>query len=542
MSKWITGLLIGLAFVTQMVVMLPSGSTYCHEDRCGDYYWGVHEHDGIWHLALANAAFKGLPLSMPTFAGARLTGYNWLIDLPIFLLTKVGVPAQFTYFKILPVIWFLLMIVSWRTFARSYSHANEKYWQWLLFFLFFGSSLSFILTLWHQGSLVGNSALLAMQPPMMLSNIQFAYTLPLLASVAGILFRNKKRFSEEVVLLVTLFVAFGLKFYGGAIILAFIVIHSLLYKQWKRMVAVLCVATAAIVLFYQPKWGGSAILSFAPLATVYPIIEEKLLFYVPPLANARYSPNLLKQVVVAIVAVTIFIMFNFGTRLIGILRVGKLTRYEWSVFLTAMVAVLANILLVQRGEWWNTVQFLYYGFFLLNILVAKELAEWEKGNKTPIAKRIVMILVVAFSVPGSLDTLRVFAHFPAGSYVSEQEKEILGELKNQPEGVVLALPLTRSEAGLSYSPAPLYHRYETAYVAAYTGKLTYFNDTVQSRLVGINYSDREIGVKSGDCQVLDEIDYIYIAGEKSQIQPWEQCNRQIKIIKSNDVASLYQVM
>ena len=95
-SSWLTRIIIGIALITQMLIMFPSGSRYCYQDRCGDYYWGVHEHDGIWHLALANAAFKSFPLKMPTFAGESLTGYNWLIDFPIFLFAKVGIPTSFT--------------------------------------------------------------------------------------------------------------------------------------------------------------------------------------------------------------------------------------------------------------------------------------------------------------------------------------------------------------------------------------------------------------------------------------------------------------
>ena len=72
--KWLTRVIIAAAFVVQMLVMWPSGSRYCADNRCGDYYWGVHEHDGIWHMALAETAFEKGSLQMPTFAGEELAG------------------------------------------------------------------------------------------------------------------------------------------------------------------------------------------------------------------------------------------------------------------------------------------------------------------------------------------------------------------------------------------------------------------------------------------------------------------------------------
>jgi len=536
---WLTTLIIAIAFVTQMLVMWPSGSRYCYNERCGDYYWGVHEHDGIWHMALANAAFENGSIRMPTYSGEELTGYNWLIDYPLYLLTLVGIPASISYFKILPVIWFVLMIVVWRKFATQYRPKDESYFRWLLFWLFFSNSLSYVLTLWHEGSWLGSSSTLSMQPPVMLTNLQFAYTLPILGYLLVILGDPKKNYRKEILIGVVLFLAMGLKFYGGAVLLALVVIHSVLYKNWKRILIAGIAILTAVFIFYQPKVGGGAIMLIKPLATVYPIIEEKSLFYFEKLAMAKYSDSSIKQVVTAIIALGIFVVFNFGFRIIALLGIKKWNKYEWSIALTIIVAILANVFLVQRGEWWNTVQFLYYGFFLAGVLAAKQMSEWSVRSK--VLGSIAGVVIVISCLPNAIDTWRVFTQYPPGSYVSDQEKTIFAELKKQPEGVVLALPLARNEVGLPYAPAPLYHRYESAYVAAYSGKLTYFNDSVQSRLVGIDYTEREWKVKNSDCSVLSEVEYIYIAGEQTQIDPWEKCNTKLSLITTNSAASLYKV-
>jgi hypothetical protein len=537
--KWLTSIIVAFAFVTQMLIMWPSGSRYCSENRCGDYYWGAHEHDGIWHMALGETAFEAGSVQMPTFAGEKLTGYNWLIDYPLFALSKIGVPVSFSYFKLLPTIWFILMIWVWRKFANQYKPGDESYFRWLLFWLFFSNSLSYLFTLWHLGTVAGSSSSISMQPPILLINLQFAYTLPILGFLLLILGRVKQLRYDNLVITGLLFAAMGLKFYGGAVLLALVVIHSLLYKNWKRIIYALAAIAIAVLLFYQPKVGQGAIISFNPMATVYPIIEEKLLFYSPKLALARYSDSLLKQGVAGAAALVIFILFNFGARLIALVGFKRWNTYEWSIMLTTIVALLANALLVQRGEWWNTVQFLYYGFFLIAVLAAKQLSELSRKSKWMGA--VVGSLIIVSCIPNTVDTWRVFSQFPPGSYVSDQEKEILSTLKQLPAGNVLALPLQRSETGEAQSPAPLYLRYESAYVSAYTGKATFFNDTVQARLVGIDYIQREQSVKNHDCQILDQVRYIYIAGDQFQIEPWLKCEKKLKLTQKNTAAALYVV-
>lgn len=539
MNKWWTRIIIAIAFVTQMLVMWPSGSRYCFQNRCGDYYWGVHEHDGIWHMALAETAFEEGSLRMPTYAGEKLTGYNWLIDYPLFLLSKIGIPVSFSYFKLLPTVWFVLMIGVWRKFANQYKPGDELYFRWLLFWLFFSNSLSYVFTLWHAGTLIGSSSYIAMQPPMMLINLQFAYTLPILGYILTVIGKTKSLKWDNFVIALLLFVAMGLKFYGGAILLALIVIHSLLFKNWQRMIYALIAIMLAVVIFYQPKFGQGSVISINPLATVYPIIEEKLLFYWPKLALAKYSNSIFKQSIAGSMALIIFIIFNFGARLIAILGMRQWSKYEWSIMLTVLVSLGANVLLVQRGEWWNTVQFLYYGFFLIAILSAKQLSTWTRQSKW--WGGLIGIIIIVASLPNTIDTWRVFAQYPPGSFVSDQEKEILSELKLQPAGVVLALPLERAEIGGANSPSPLYLRYESAYVSAYTGKETYFNDTVQARLVGIDYLQREMAVKQADCQVLRQVNYLYLAGNQATMDAWQKCNQPLRLIKQNEEASLYFV-
>jgi hypothetical protein len=125
--------------------------------------------------------------------------------------------------------------------------------------------------------------------------------------------------------------------------------------------------------------------------------------------------------------------------------------------------------------------------------------------------------------------------------VSDVEIDVLTHLKSLPKGTVLALPSVTIIGTENSIPKSLYSRYDTAYVAAFSGQQTYLNDLVQLRLTGIEYQDRLDAVTTNNCIVLDQVSYIYVAGNKSQIEPWEKCMRKMDLIKINQEAALYKL-
>lgn len=280
------------------------------------------------------------------------------------------------------------------------------------------------------------------------------------------------------------------------------------------------------------------------MATVHPIIEESGLFYAPSIANLRNNlyaaaPLSMRLVLIELATLAVFIVFNWGTRIIGLLSLKK-RPFEYILIVGILVALLLNVLFVQRGEWWNTVQFLYYGTFLSNILAASTLATLIVHKK--IWVKMLAVLIVLFTIPNAVDTYRVFASFPPHSYVSDTEMESLAYLRNLEPGTVLALPLNPIPATSGQLLHPLYNMYDTAYVAAFTGQQTYFNDTVQMKLMGIDYTSRLEDLKKYKCSVLDDIKYIYVAGEQSQVNKWQFCSGfVISKIYKNEESSIYSV-
>src|SRR3990167_500056 len=149
-------LIILPAFLLYMLIIFPSGSFYCLKNSCGINFWGVHGHDAVWHLAIANVSFKSYPFQAPTFSGENLYGYNWLLDFVIFLLTKTGIPAVISYFKILPVLWFALFTSLIIVLARKIKD-DPVFISLFLFFNYFAGSFYYLIKLWRYGSINDSS-------------------------------------------------------------------------------------------------------------------------------------------------------------------------------------------------------------------------------------------------------------------------------------------------------------------------------------------------------------------------------------------------
>lgn len=189
------------------------------------FFWGPNGHDGIWHLALDAAAFKQFPFIVPIFEGATLSGYNFLLDICIFLLSKLGIPPVVSYFKLLPLIWFPLF--TWMVFMLTKKLKKSSLYTGIFLFLaYFGGSFSYIFTLWHKKSIWGSSSVLSMQAGQTLTNPQFALSLICILAILYVTVDEILTARKSMLLGLLLFLMLGLKFYGGFIALFIVGLFS----------------------------------------------------------------------------------------------------------------------------------------------------------------------------------------------------------------------------------------------------------------------------------------------------------------------------
>ncbi len=499
---------------------MPSGSYYCFADRCGISFWGPHNHDAIWHLAVVAVSFASYPFLAPTFSGALLTGYNVLLDIVIFILSKIGIPPLFTYFKLLPFLWFILLtaVIIW--FARRIKD-SAIFVGSLLFFVFLGGSFGYFLTLYHGGNLWGSANILAIQAGQSLINLQFAFSLVVLFVVLGILRDRKFTMKEALVLGLCAFLNIGLKFYAGVITLFLIGLYLSEHLYTKRSLIetiklssiIGVIAAIAVLVFYNPfvSLQSGSVFTFAPFSIVHAIIEEKSLFYLENVVNARYflqsQGGGMRLLAIELFSTFLYIFFNLGVRSFGLLyfivRVIKrtVTRFEVYIFLTMVFATALAVLFIQKGQWWNTVQFFYYTIVLSNIFIALLIHELVKTKK--ILLYSLSVFIILLSLPTNIDILRDFTA-PNPAYISQDELDALEVLQKKPPGTVFNSFERDLEKKYGF-----YDYKVTGYVSGFTGKQTYLGDIVQLQLIGIDYEKRLERVQKLDCSVFKESDYIY---------------------------------
>ena len=405
----------------------------------------------------------------------------------------------------------------------------------------------------HDSTINGSSTLLPQPIMHAMSNLPYAFSLLPLLTILILLKEKNLSLKNVFIMGICIFLMMGLKFYGGVISVFLIFIYLFLarftpevknlklhlrgepkesYKQHLGGVAtsgvflrikylfIICLFIIfSIFLFYDPirsiKTGS--IFGWAPFALVHTITEEPNMFYLRNMTDARYfimaqgriGPRFIW---IEFVNLTLFLFFYLGTRFFSFFYVGylflkrKIDKFDLTVSLTILFSILLTVTLVQKAEWWNTIQFFFYAIFLLTIYLSKLLFDLLKSKKLLFV--ILASLLLLLSIPTSFDLIRLFAVTPGAAYLPVDEMKALEFLKKQPDGVVLT-PLYNKEWKNFQKPNPLYAYEDTAYVSAFSGKQAYFANILQLRLTGISYEKRLARLRRMDCSVLNEVDYVY---------------------------------
>ena len=498
--------------------MMPSGTTMCLGDRCGVHFWGIHNHDSMWHLEIATVSFLSWPFIVPTYAGELLSGYNILMDYVIYIISYIGIPPIITLFKIIPVVWF----VFYTSIAIHLALKIKKSALFVvltLFLLYFADHFGYLIQLYHEGTIFKGSQSFSLQSLTSLLNTQFALSLPFIMAQLVMLIERKFTTKNAFIMGILTFIIIGLKFYGGVvslIIAGFYIVESLYHdkkiiRSFKYSLIILGIACLSILFFYNPLAANDSgsVLTFSPFATVHSVIEAPDMLYMRDLVNARYflyehgwSPKLFY---IELLSTFLYFCINFGTRIFGIayligkILMRKASRFEVYILLTAFFAFVLNVMLIQKGDWWNTVQFGYYAIFLSNFLLSILLFDLI----THVKKFVVVIAacIILLTIPSTIVTIKGFMS-TSSTYISTAELKAMSELKKLPNGVVF----NSFEAPNGY---PFLDYRTSGYVSAFTGKQMYLAHLGPLNIIGVDASTRLSRVNTNDCTVFNEVDYIY---------------------------------
>ncbi len=563
-------LLVLVGSLSWSLTMVKSGLIYSF----GMGFWGPNGHDGVWHIALINHLSRG-SLEMPIFAGEPIRNYHIGFDLVLAVVHKItSIPAHTLYFQILPPILAVLVGVLTYRFVSVWRKSRTQAF-WATFFVYFAGDFGWVVTLFRDGVIGGESLFWAQQAISTLINPPFALSLVLILLGMILLLRLQNRFRiYEVGFTILIFgllaqikvYAWLLVMGGLGLVVLFGIIHARKFVLKSNLLVVLLgsfLLGAALLwltgksvrqlVVFQPFWFLETMMA----------VSDRVgwdRFY-GAMMNYKTGGILIKLILAYLVAFVIFFVGNMGTRLIGLWGMVKSKAWrnfsEIDIFLL-MIALLGIVLpmtILQAGTPWNTIQFFYYSLFVFVIYSGIFVGKLIEEKKL---KKWAIIFLILITIPTTVSTL--FLHYlpmrpPAK--ISNEEMEALMFLEKQPDGVVLTYPFDRYKAELAVNnpPRPLYLYESTAYVSAFSKKSVFIEDEVNLDITGFNWRQRRDYAKilfdtldqAWARQFLDEnnIRYLYLALSQTPVfdQRFRLGGEQlgIKNIFENEEIAIYEV-
>lgn len=481
-NKWIWILII-FGAVVHLSINVTYGRDYCIGNKCGVWFGDIYRaRDELWQISMASVAFNKIPFVMPVYAGAELGGYHYFYGLLMFLVSKLGISLLNINYLLMPIVWFSLYTTTSIAVAKMISE-KKGFLFWYLGLQYLAGSAAYIFRIIKHGTILGGDDL-NYQSLTCSTNMPLAFGIVLFLTCIWWIKRtniwNKK---NTIILLIILVLAWGLKFYAGFMCLILI--------DWKRKIRLsflsIVVSIVTILVIYKPT--GTGVFMWKPFAIVHSMIEEKDRFYLPNLVNARYflyesgkwGPRLLA---IETFSTVLYFIFTLGVRVIG------MKKWDWELGVPALISFGLAVMLIQKGDWFNPMQFWVFGMLIFNIWTAQVLSELKK----PLA---ILLFMVA-----SLGSVALW-YRSNPVYISREEMAALEFLQKQADGVVFSYPFVKGTSN------ELWKANDTAYVTALSGKQSYYAHTNQLILTGINYQERLDKITENEKLKLEELPVTY---------------------------------
>ncbi|MFZ5366020.1 MAG: hypothetical protein ACOZBZ_01885 [Patescibacteria group bacterium] len=497
-NRWLA-ILVFWGALTQSLTMVKSGLL----SPFGMGFWGPNGHDGVWHIALINQLAK-FSFENPVFAGVNLTNYHFLYDLFLAFVHRLTTISVITlYFQIIPVILSISLGVLTYLVVKKWTQ-KELPALFSVFFVYFGGSFGWIVTLIREKALGGESLFWANQSISFLLNPSFALSIIIL--LLGFYFFLDYLEKPTLKLLLILSFLFGsliqIKVYAGVIVLVGLAMTALWQRAKQNNLSILKLfgGTLAVgmVLFLPLNWKAASLLVISPLWFPRTMLAFADRLGWVKLENARQAyfatGNWFRWILAEGLALVIFFAGNLGTRVIGLVKVKdwiknrqKLAEFEILLVSILLTAFILPLIFVQKGNPWNTIQFFYYFLFISGIFAGIVMGQFlESLSKI----RSIICILIILTLPTTIGTLKHYLPQIPPARISYEELFALDFLKKQPEGVVLTFPYNPKLREKFSEPKPLYAYETTAYVSAFSDKPTFLEDEMNLEIMGYKWQLR----------------------------------------------------
>lgn len=565
LNKWLP-IVVVLGMASQIMTMVKSGLLYSY----GMGFWGPNGHDGVWHLALINELTHHFPPQNPVFAQFNLLNYHWLSDFLLALVNKITrLPIINLYFQIFPIILAGFLGILTYLFVKKLTKNSLSSWL-AVFFAYFGGSFGWLMTLLRGQRFGGESMFWANQSVSFLINPPFALSIILILFGFYLYLDYQKKPTLKLLAILALIfgLLIGIKAYAGVIILVGLA-GAAVWEWWRKkkfdigklffwsLIISLSIFlpinhTASSLFIFTPLWFPHTMLAFSDRLGWIRLDQARQAY----LATAQW----LKWLLAEGLALVIFFVGNLGTRIIGAAKVFSWLKNwkkidSFQVFFLSCLGVSAIIplLVIQKGNPWNSIQFFYYFLVFFGILASLWLGEFFQKHPPKslyhiLIYNILLLLLVGLTIPTTLGALKHYLPSRAPARVSFEELEALEFLKKQPQGIVLTYPHDYQLREKMEAPKPLYAYETTAYVSAFSNKTTFLEDEMNLEIMGVNWRPRRkveeefFDTKDGEWakRFLQENDIKYIYLVEGQNFKVNESQLGVEKIFENGVARIYE--
>ncbi len=427
-SIWFTG------------INIPQGLSLC----CGI--------DSIYHLSLTHEIVKQFPPMEPGTFGTVVKNYHYFSNMIVAEWIRVfKLPLTATYFQFSTVLLSFLMGGTAVAFGRVLG-LSRKYIYWLLFFIYFSGSATYLIILFSKHILdfrtlvLHESTILWASPSRVYGIVIF---------LTGLTFLNLFLKSKDTFLGVICGIIFGclisVKVYFGLFVVAGFFVLDLYFLVKRDLKAFLPSIITLIfsLLLYLPVNTGSGGLVFTGMWR----FENFIVF--PPLGLERLElarviylnhNNWLRVFIYEIFFVILYFIATFGTLLIAVFQTRKSLssiRKEIHFFLLGgvIISLIAGSFFIQEVGGSNSAQFIITVIAIISIYAALSAEFWTERTNNKGFKLALIALLIIFTVPRALhDTIFKIKDIPhpTNLIVSNDELEALAYLRKAPDGVILS--------------------------------------------------------------------------------------------------------
>lgn len=478
------GIIIQLSTVWFFGLKNDNGLIMC----CGD------TSDNLYHIALTNQLIQKVPPYEPGMFGTTVHNYHYFSNLVIAELSRVfNLPLIYTQFQYSSFFISLMLGLSALVFAQLVG-IGKNYSKWLLFFLYFGGDLVFLILSiltknlnFSMSSLEDGAKLLA-NPPRAFSIVVFFVGLSLL-----IIYVKNKNFRTGLLLAVVFGSLVGFKIYTGIFALCGLGALGLYYVFIKRKYLLtfpLILSVIISLLVYLPVNSSAGGLYFTGLWRFENLAAQHA-FGLDNINNAFQiylnHNNWIRIAQYEIIFLSLYFFAIFGTKLIGFIQTKKslsLIPKEINIFLLSgiLTSLIAGLFFEQKTGGSNTFNFVVSVFIIGSVYTSLTCFYFsQKFNKK--IKYFLIIIIILLTIPrvGYQFISNLSLVFNNPPVLNNYQIDAFNFIKENSKNDSLVL-IDKNYFLLSAS---------TPYVSFFTNRPMYLSGEVILRSHGIIFTDRQ---------------------------------------------------